>query len=152
MAGETFVIGCKAGFWRRFAWGMLFLGHRARWLVAAFSCVAGPGFAEGGGMVLIRVQQVPLAGFQYHAGKIVWEELAEGDALTLTREPDNRHDANAVRVNWRQVQLGYLPRSDNAAVAAAMDQGWRVSARIGRLVPHPNPWRRVRVDVFAAPP
>lgn len=112
---------------------------------------AGPAAGENPA-VLVRIQQVALAGFQYHAGKIVWDQLAEGDALSLTREPDNRHDPRAVRVSWQDVQLGYLPRSDNAAVAAALDQGWRVSARIGRLVPHPDPWRRMRVDVYAAPP
>jgi hypothetical protein len=100
----------------------------------------------------VRVQQVPLAGFQFHAGPAVWDRLAEGDALSLVREPANRHDPRAVAVLWQGVALGYLPRSDNRVVAEAMDQGWRVSARIGRLVPHPNPWRRVRVDVFAAPP
>lgn len=113
---------------------------------------APPARVAAGEGVLIRIQQVPLAGFQFHAGKAVWDQLAEDDPLTLAREPDNRHDARAVRVSWRDVQLGYLPRSDNAAVAAAMDQGWRVTARIGRLVPHPDPWRRVRVDVFARPP
>lgn len=120
-------------------------------LVAALAA-ASPSQAGQSGTVRIRIQQVPLAGFQFHAGKEVWDQLAEGDPLTLSREPDNRHDGRAVRVSWRDVQLGYLPRSDNAAVAAAMDQGWRVTARIGRLVPHPDPWRRVRVDVFASPP
>ena len=121
-------------------------------LVVAASAATPPVRAGENGTVLIRIQQVPLAGFQFHAGAAVWDQLAEGDALTLTREPGNRHDPRAVRVSWRGVQLGYLPRSDNAAVAAAMDQGWRVTARIGRLVPHPDPWRRVRVDVFAKPP
>jgi len=136
------VIACKPRFLRLAAWGILLL-------IAA----GGPPARAGeNGVVLIRIQQVPLAGFQYHAGKIVWDQLAEGDTLTLTREPENRHDPKAVRVSWREVQLGYLPRSDNAAVAAALDQGWRVTAHIGRLVPHPDPWRRVRLDVYAAPP
>lgn len=137
------VIACKTRFLRLTAWGMLLL-----------AAAGGAPSALGGenARVLIRIQQVPLAGFQFHAGKVVWDQLAEGDALTLAREPDNRHDPNAVRVMWRESQLGYLPRSDNAAVAAALDQGWRVTARIGRLVPHPDPWRRVRVDVYAAPP
>ena len=137
------VIACKAPFLRLAAWGMLLL---------AAAGIAPTALAGENARVLIRIQQVPLAGFQFHAGKVVWDQLAEGDALTLAREPENRHDPNAVRVMWRELQLGYLPRSDNAAVAAALDQGWRVTARIGRLVPHPDPWRRVRVDVYAAPP
>jgi HIRAN domain-containing protein len=140
---RVMVIACKRRFRQLVAWGIL---------LVTVSGGAPPAWAGENATVLIRIQQVPLAGFQYHAGKVLWDRMAEGDALTLTREPDNRHDSQAVRVSWQGVQLGYLPRSDNAAVAAAMDQGWQVTARIGRLVPHPDPWRRVRVDVFAAPP
>lgn len=143
-------MGCKGRFRVARVWRILRSGWLIGMVVLALPWVAAR--ADPAAWVSIRVQQVPLAGFQYHAGKLVWDDLAEGDALTLTREPDNRHDANAVRVSWRGVQLGYLPRSDNGAVAAAMDQGWRVTGRIGKLVPHPNPWRRIRVDVFAAPP
>lgn len=98
--------------------------------------------------VKLLVQSSPLAGFQYHAGAALWEELRVGDALTLVREPWNPHDARAVRVEWRGRQLGYLPRAENEAVAAAMDRGERVVARIAALVQHRNPWRRVRIEVF----
>jgi hypothetical protein len=98
--------------------------------------------------VKLLVQSSPLAGFQYHAGTAVWDELRVGDELQLVREPQNPHDPRAVRVEWRNVQLGYLPRAENAAVAAAMDRGERVTARIAALVTHPNPWRRVRIEVF----
>src|ERR1035437_5903155 len=98
--------------------------------------------------IRILVQSSPLAGFQYHAGASVWNELKVGDALKLTREPDNPHDAHAVRVDWRGQQLGYLPRAENHAVAAEMDQGGQVEARIAKLRSHPNPWQRVLVEVF----
>lgn len=93
------------------------------------------------------VQSSPLAGFQYHAGAIVWDEMKVGDALSLVREPDNPHDPNAVRIDWRGQQLGYLPRRENSAVAAEMDRGGRVEARIAKLRKHPNPWLRVLIDV-----
>lgn len=98
--------------------------------------------------IKVLVQDSPLAGFQYHAGPAVWDDMKEGDALTLVREPDNRHDAQAIRVEWRGRQLGYLPRAENAPVAAAMDRGTRVVGRIARLTSHPNPWKRIRVEVF----
>ena len=98
--------------------------------------------------VKLLVQSSPLAGFQYHAGKVLWEQLKVGDALTLIREPGNAHDARAVRVEWRGAMLGYLPRAENEAVAAAMDRGEPVEARIAALVEHKNPWRRVRIEVF----
>lgn len=98
--------------------------------------------------VKLLVQSSPLAGFQYHAAPALWSELKVGDELDLIREPANPHDARAVRVEWRGMQLGYLPRVENAAVAAAMDRGEPVAARIAALVEHRNPWRRIRIDVF----
>ena len=96
----------------------------------------------------VLVHSAPLAGFQYYAGKILWDEMHEGDHLALVREADNRHDPHAVRVEWRGTKLGYLPRSDNRAVAAEMDKGTPIGARIGRLNRDPNPWKRLRVDVY----
>lgn len=98
--------------------------------------------------VRILVQSSPLAGFQYYGAKILWDEMREGDPLALIREPDNPHDAKAVRVEWRGAKLGYLPRAENRDVAEAMDRGAPVSGRIGSLVKHANPWKRVRVDVL----
>ena len=98
--------------------------------------------------VKLLVQSSLLAGFQYHAGEKLWDELRVGDRLTLIREPENPHDALAVRVEWRGAMLGYLPRAENAAVAAALDRGERLEGRIAALVKHKNPWRRVRIDVF----
>jgi len=99
--------------------------------------------------VRILVQSSPLAGFRYHAAAEVWDELRVGDTLELQREPDNRHDANAVSVSWRGRKLGYLPRRENAAAAWGLDRGQRLSARISRLAQHPNPARRIEVEVYA---
>jgi hypothetical protein len=117
-----------------------------RFLLISLLCALS--FAVQAESVKLLVQSSPLAGFQYHAGAALWEELRVGDALMLVREPQNPHDARAVRVEWRGQQLGYLPRAENEAVAAAMDRGERVEGRIAALVQHRNPWRRVRIEVF----
>jgi hypothetical protein len=96
----------------------------------------------------LLVQSTPLAGFRYHAAAEVWRELRVGDALELAREPANPHDANAVAVTWRGRKLGYVPRRDNAALAWGLDRGERLQARISRLAPHPNPARRIEIEVF----
>lgn len=98
--------------------------------------------------IRVLVQSSPLAGFSYYAGTVRWDEMQVGDALKLVREPDNIHDANAVRIEWCGEKLGYLPRQENRAVAAEMDKGGKVEARIARLQRHRNPWRRVRIEVF----
>ena len=98
--------------------------------------------------VRLVVQSSALAGFRYHAAAEVWDELRVGDPLSMAREPDNPHDANAVSVSWRGRKLGYVPRAQNAALAWAMDRGDTLSARITRLRPHPNPRLRIEFDVY----
>ena len=98
--------------------------------------------------VRLLVQSSPLAGFRYYAAAQVWEELRVGDGLELVREPDNPHDANAIAVAWRGRKLGYVPKRDNAALAWGLDRGERLQARISRLAPHPNPARRIEIEVF----
>ena len=96
----------------------------------------------------ILLQDSPLAGFQYHAGKSLWPQMRVGDALTLTREPDNPHDARAVRVEWRGHTIGYVPRRENADVARLLDRGQRLDARIVRLFDVRDPWSRVRFEIL----
>ena len=96
----------------------------------------------------ILLQDSPLAGFQYHAGKKLWPQMQVGDALTLIREPDNVHDAKAVRVEWQGHKIGYVPRRENADVARFMDGGHALAARINRLAEVRDPWSRVRFDIL----
>jgi len=117
-----------------------------RWLCLGIALALGP--AATAGEVRVLVQSSPLAGFRYYAGEDLWHDMREGDRLTLVREADNAHDANAVRVEWRGWKLGYLPRAENRSVAAAMDNGEAVDARIAKLRQHRNPWQRMLIEVF----
>ena len=111
------------------------------------ACLAGSPFACAES-IKILVQSSPLAGSQFYAVVRVWNEIKPGDRLTLTREPDNRHDRNAIRVDWKGQQLGYVPRAENRAVARALDAGERLDARVSRLRDDPDPWRRVEFEVY----
>ena len=102
----------------------------------------------GAESIRILVQSSPLAGSQYHALARVWPQLRAGDRLTLEREPDNRHDRNAVRVDWNGQPIGYVPRAENRAVARALDAGEPLEARVAKLRDDPNPWRRVEFAVY----
>lgn len=117
-----------------------------RWLLTLSLCLALPlAQAEE---IRILVQRSPLAGSQYYALSSVWREIRIGDRLALIREPDNRHDANAIRVEWNGRQLGYVPRAENRVLAAAMDRGEAVEARVSALKKHRNPWQRVEFEVY----
>ena len=96
----------------------------------------------------LLVQSSALAGFRYHAAEQIWPELRVGDPLVLAREADNPHDASAVSLSWQGRKLGYVPRRENAALAWGLDRGEALKARISRLVPHPNPARRIEFEIY----
>lgn len=51
--------------------------------------------------------------------------IAVGTSVILIREPDNKFDKNAIAVwveNGDYVHVGYLPKNQNAALAARIDQ------------------------------
>ena len=114
-------------------------------LTLSLLCWLGIAQAEG---LRVLVQQSPLAGSQYYALSTVWQEIKPGDALTLVREPGNRHDRNAIRVEWRGQKLGYVPRAENRVIAAALDAGDPLSARVSSVSDNKNPWLRVAFEVF----
>ncbi len=93
------------------------------------------------------LQISPVAGFQYYQGETLWPQLAIGQFLTLVREPGNPYDDRAVRIDWQEHQLGYLPRMDNAAVSQLIDRGEKLSALIVGLKKSNNAWDRIEVEV-----
>lgn len=116
------------------------------WAGLLAACLALPALA--GVETGILIQTSPLAGFQYHAGRALFPLMVVGDRLTLHREPDNPHDARAVRVEWRGAMIGYAPRVDNVDLARLMDHGTRVEGRIIQLQKARDPWKRVLFEVL----
>ncbi|MCO6440889.1 MAG: HIRAN domain-containing protein [Nitrococcus mobilis] len=45
------------------------------------------------------------------------------------REPANPHDPKAVRIDWHNQKLGYVPRDENTAISQMLDRGERLGAR-----------------------
>jgi hypothetical protein len=123
------------------------VSRRALLFLVAFA-LGGTGVCAQESEVRMLVQSSPLAGFRYYQGKELWDEMKVGDALVLVREPANPHDGNAVRVEWKGHQLGYVPQRENRAVARHMDRGGRVEARISKLQKHPNAWQRIEFEVL----
>lgn len=126
-------------------------GRRLRWLLAGAWLAATAPILAAQVQARMVLATLPLAGYQYHAGKRVWSQLRVGDALTLEREPDNPHDPRAVRVLWQGEMLGYVPRAGNETVARLMDQGVRLSGRITHLQPGRSHWARIQFEVVIEP-
>jgi len=98
------------------------------------------------------LQTSPLAGFQHYAGPMLFPLMQVGDTLLLRREPANPHDAQAVRVEWRGVQIGYAPRAENVDLARLMDRGTRVEGRILHLQKSRDAWKRVLMELYVMQP
>lgn len=96
----------------------------------------------------IVVQQSPLAGFAYYEGKGLWGNIRKGDPLQLVREPDNLHDHNAIRLEWKGRMVGYVPRRENRHLARQLDHGVPVQARVTTLTRHRNGRHRLRYEIF----
>ena len=94
------------------------------------------------------VQRSPLAGFRYYEAPRLVGQLSAGEALELAREPDNPYDANAVRVAWRGRRLGYVPRTQNGALAWAMDRGQHFEARVVERARRPRQRRGLEFEIF----
>lgn len=83
-------------------------------------------------------KECAVAGLSFHLEKNddLWFELDEGTKLALIRQRDNPHDPNAVAVALADDYdgnpedfdfdfiLGYIPRTENAEIAAMMDAGY----------------------------
>ncbi len=76
----------------------------------------------------IYLQTSSVAGTPFHHTHEIWYLLKPEDVLTLRREPDNPHDANAIEVFWGETKLGYVPRAENTILARMMDKGRQVTA------------------------
>lgn len=61
--------------------------------------------------------------------------LTVGDELELVRDPQNKYDKNAIRINSRSgEQLGHVPRLDAAVLAPLMDTGKELKASVTGIV------------------
>ena len=118
------------------------------WLVLA---PAAPALATTGYAREV-LQLGTVMGFRHYDGKAVWKDLHAGQLLTLVREPDNPHDAQAVRVDWQGHKLGYVPKADNIDLARLMDNGTAVMARITKLEKSRRPNNRVQFEVYLPAP
>ena len=125
---------------------MVFCRLQIAWILIGLLLLGAQAQAEITARIVLGAQ--PLAGYQYYAGKRVWNELKVGDALMLIREADNVHDANAIRVEWRGEKLGYVPRAGNEDLARLLDQGAKISARIVNLQAGRSHWQRVLFEVL----
>ena len=106
------------------------------------------------------ILECPVAGIGFHD---IWDELYVGAKLALVREPKNKYDRNAVAVALADDYdenapedfdfdfiLGYIPRNNNAAIAAMLDLGWQemLEAEITELKDHAPYSDKLHITVY----
>lgn len=102
--------------------------------------------AAGAARERIALLSTYVAGTAYHDA-LAAGSLRPGDPLTLRREQGNDYDPRAVEVRTRTgAKLGYVPRTDNRALASLMDAGFDVSARVREILPDRRQ-PEIRLDV-----
>lgn len=84
-------------------------------------------------------------------GKYV-SRLNTGTQLELKRDHDNEHDANAIGVWIFGKQIGWIPKSQNAQLALAMDKGKEVQAVITNHDTFTDFSKRLFINVYPADP
>jgi HIRAN domain len=76
-----------------------------------------------------------IAGVRYSERREACEALAVDEVVVLEREPDNRHDKNAILIfDTAGNELGYVPRSEAAEMAPLIDANAFCEARVKKLL------------------
>ena len=89
-----------------------------------------------------------VAGVQHHDIYKVEKILKEDDFLSMVLEPSNKYDPNAVRLEFRDVMIGYVPMKISADISALLftDEGlW--CCKIVELKWDEKSWKQVLVSI-----
>lgn len=82
-----------------------------------------------------------VAGVRYDGrGRVVKKYASAGQPVRLVREPENRFSIYAVKVCLLNgLQIGYVPEEDAEKLASLLDQGYRYTARITKILTRADP-------------
>ncbi len=112
-------------------------------------------------MKRIIAEKLFIAGWEHYEGESVFPDMRLGQKVTLRREPDNKHDSNAIEVLWGDVKIGHVPRAVAGPLALIMDEmvpvaadesgaDWvTISAAVSAREISSNPWKRLAIDIHA---
>lgn len=90
-----------------------------------------------------------IAGFSYHEGPTVFNELTIGTELSLTAESDNKFDPHAVAVYYGNTKLGYLPANKNEVIHLLLEMGYNIfETRIQKIDPTTHPENQVHIIIY----
>lgn len=78
----------------------------------------------------------------------IGESLEEDDKLVFYREPENRHDPQAIRIETvREEKIGYVPKQDNVVFSRLMDAGKVLFAKVISKEMRGS-WLRIKIKIY----
>lgn len=82
----------------------------------------------------MKTFQFEVAGVNHRLSDYVRAKVGRGDPLTLKPEPTNKYDVHAIAVYAGDIQIGYVPRTHNQLIKAAVNEG-RVRSTVNVVWP-----------------
>jgi len=87
-----------------------------------------------------------IAGVQHHDSYKCQDAMAVDDFLSMVLEPTNKFDPNAVRLEFRDIMIGYVPARISAEVSALVTDPENLWAcKLIELNKDNKPWERFKV-------
>jgi len=89
-----------------------------------------------------------IAGVQHHESYKCQDTMAVDDYLSMVLEPTNTYDPNAVRLEFEDIMIGYVPARLSPEVAALVtDPGNLYACRLVEFNKDNKPWERFKVSI-----
>ena len=90
-----------------------------------------------------------IAGFTYYDAPICFSKLKIGTHLRLKLEKDNKFDARAVAIYYKDFKLGFVPRAENRIFYKLLTMGYNriFEVRIQQIDLAAHPEQQIRTVV-----
>ena len=90
-----------------------------------------------------------IAGFTYYDCALVFQKLNIGTKLNLVLEPDNKYDARAIAIYYKDHKIGFVPRTENRILYKLLMVGLKRNLQvvIQRVSKNEHPENQIQVVV-----
>ena len=78
----------------------------------------------------------------------VYPHLEKDLVLRMQRQPENKHDANAIAIFYEKIRIGYVPRELNLIISRLMDAGKAFFCRIEYVELVDDYWVKISAKIY----
>lgn len=78
----------------------------------------------------------------------VYPYLEKGVVLRMQRQPQNKHDQNAIAIYYEKTMIGYVPRELNLIISRLMDAGKAFFCRIEDVELVDDYWVKIAAKIY----